>query len=176
MLLEHKQLLKSDFGFYPDFELNPPSTRWDPTRNMTVTGRPTKVFGVDFEYAGELKKGYLWTRTMGLIKGIVEKAYDREFITCLVGHYPDGNTNISYHKDVMGTSGEGLIVNLSFGSPRIFNVKWDGCEKVDSYIMTNGQVLTFDYEANQLMQHAVPAVKGLSGERYSLTFRTHTHL
>ncbi len=176
MLLEHKQLLRPEFSFYPDFELNPPSTRWDPTRNIMVTGRPTKVFGVSFEYAGEMKEGHGWTRCMSRIKQYLELEYDREFITCLVGYYPDGNTNISYHKDVMGTSGEGLIVNVSFGSPRIFNVKWNGCDKVDQYILANGQALAFDYEANELMQHSVPAVKGITGDRWSLTFRTHTHL
>ena len=176
MFLQHKQLFERSYKFVPDFEFNPPSTRWDPTRNIKVTGRPTKVFGVDFEYAGELKKGYPWTRTMSHIKSVVEKEYDRKFITCLVGHYPSGETNISYHKDVMGTSGEGLIVNLSFGDSRIFNVKFNNSGVINSYVMSNGQVLTFDYAANEMMQHAVPAVRGVVSERFSLTFRTHTHL
>lgn len=173
MRLEHiNELFPRSYHFEKDFELEAPVTRFDPETNRTLVGRPTKVFGESFSYAGAHKVGHPWSESLQLhwMKNNIEKRFHVTVKTCLVGYYPDGNTGIVYHKDVMAE--DGLIFNVSFGDARLFRVKWDCTGDVDHYIMQNGDCLLFDGEANEVIQHDVPKVYNQAGPRWSLTFRT----
>lgn len=171
-LEHHSQVTPRDFEFIPDFTLESPVTRYDPDTGRVLVGRPTKVFGESFSYAGVTKVGHPWheSKILSILKKDIEEAFKVDIVTCLVGYYPDGYTAIPFHKDVMGDNG--VILNMSFGDPRLFRVQWNDTGKIDTYIMQNGDVLLFDGEANKQMLHDVPAVSGKVGPRWSLTFRS----
>jgi len=174
MIIEHRVLLPSCFDFKPDFEFDPPVTRLDPKTNRMLVGRPTKGFGdSDFAYAGKVLKCAPWSTSSAVskLKEVVEHKFNVHVEYVLIGYYEDGSTGIPFHFDEM-KSDQDLIINLSFGDPRLFRVKWEESQEIDNYIVKNGEVLVFDGEANKLMQHDVPSLKGISGKRYSLTFRT----
>lgn len=174
MILEHKQFYYPRATFTPDFEFDPPVTRWDPKTNRELVGRPTKGFGTsDFYYAGKTLKCAPWETSpvVSKIRNDIELVYNIKVEYVLIGRYDDGQTGIPFHTDEMVGDND-LIINLSFGDPRLFRVKWNETQEIENYIVQNGEVLMFDGEVNNLMQHDVPALSGRSGLRYSLTFRT----
>lgn len=174
MKLEHRKFYSSDSVFVPDFEFDPPVTRWDPKTNRQLVGRPTKGFGTsDFYYAGKTLKCSPWedSPVVNQIKKDIENKFNIKVEYVLIGRYADGSTGIPYHTDEMVADSD-LILNLSFGDPRLFRVKWNATGEVEHFITQNGDLLLFDGEVNNLMQHDVPALSSPAGCRYSLTFRT----
>jgi len=174
MRLQHLKFYPSDFQFVPDFEFDPPVERWDPKTNRKLIGRPTKGFGTsDFYYAGKTLKCSPWETSpvVSAIKKDIEDRFNIKVEYVLIGQYPDGKLGIHNLVDEI-TGPDDLIINLSFGSPRLFRVKWNSDDMVDHYITQNGEIILFDGNANSLMQHDVPALCNDSSMRYSLTFRT----
>jgi alkylated DNA repair dioxygenase AlkB len=174
MKLEHFKFYDDDYHFVPDFEFDPPVVRWDPKTNRELVGRPTKGFGTsDFYYAGKTLKCSPWETSpvVNKIKEDIERKFKIKVEYVLIGEYQDAAVGIPYHMDEM-TADEDLIINLSFGDPRIFRVKWNNCGTVDHFITKNGEMIVFDGYANKLMQHDVPSLKSQTKPRYSLTFRT----
>lgn len=174
MILKHMKFYAPDYKFVPDFEFDPPVVRWDPKTNRELIGRPTKGFGTsDFHYAGKTLKCAPWetSRVVNSIKKDIEEQFNIKVEYVLIGKYADGKTGIPYHTDEI-TGDDDLIINLSFGDPRLFRVKWEQTDEVEHFITQHGDLLIFDGYANRRMQHDVPALSSISGCRYSLTFRT----
>jgi alkylated DNA repair dioxygenase AlkB len=105
------------------------------------------------------------------IKKDIEQQFNIKVEYVLIGKYADGKTGIPYHVDEI-TGDNDLIINLSFGDPRLFRVKWNDTEEVEHFITQHGDLLIFDGDANKRMQHDVPALSSRAQCRYSLTFRT----
>lgn len=165
-MITHEQVLPKNFTFIPDFKLAP----------VGGSRRSSALFGEDFCYDGIYRKATDWSESpmMSHLKKSVEEHYGVTFKTCLVGFYPDGEPVLKLHHDRMSDedTDNGLIVNMSFGEPRVFVLQNIWTLNSQYYMLQNGQACTFTEVDNKDWQHTILPLQGLAGPRYSLTFRT----
>ena len=162
-----------------------------------VIGRPTRGFGEGvFSYAGKEYKPEPWPDMVLEIKRHAEAVlavrygFMGDLTFCLAGLYPTGHDGIPHHSDTV-PSEDDLVVSISFGAPRTFEVKryvrnikdhsntsdtfidrqHDNPFKTETYLLEDGDCIIFDGMSQMKSTHAVPPVTGV-GERVNLTFRT----
>jgi alkylated DNA repair dioxygenase AlkB len=152
--------------FIPDFKLEP----------VGNSKRATALFGKDFSYDGHYRRARPWCDSVvaDYLRQEVEKVYNIKVKTVLVGYYPDGEPILKLHQDSMcdDNTDNGVIVNLSFGEPRVFTLQNIWTLEQKHFMLQNGQAVSFDETDNKNWMHTILPLQGIVGPRYSLTFRT----
>jgi alkylated DNA repair dioxygenase AlkB len=137
------------------------------------TPRWQQAYGADYAYTGNVNRALplapamepwlAWARAEidARLNGLLFNWYDGT-----AGHY------IGKHRDSEVNRVEGTpIVTVSLGEERVFRVRpWRGDGFVD-VPATHGGVIVMPWATNRAFTHEVPAPRGASGRRISVTLR-----
>lgn len=174
-----EELLEKMFAYYfKDIDWEQDSYNFN---GKTVKPRrKTYMFGKDYNYSGQIKKGNPFDKQTLYIKKKLEKLLNLEegiLNGCLLNLYPDGKSSISPHKDDEKDMIEDApIIVLSLGATRQFFLQNDDktLNKEDrnvKYKISSGDVLVMNPETQKNWKHSIPKELNVLEPRISLTFR-----
>lgn len=137
--------------------------------------RKTYMYGESYTYSGITKKAVPFDKEVLQLALIIEEKLDLPtgyFNACLCNLYPDGEAGLSYHKDdEKQMDRNAVIVSISFGSTRKFNLKKDSDGQLEKLIHQEGEMVVMEPKTQEEWRHSVPKQKNISTPRISLTFR-----
>jgi alkylated DNA repair dioxygenase AlkB len=148
--------------------------------NIKVTPlRKTYMYGKDYYYSGQLKRGNPFDETtieilkyLELKLNILEKSLN----ACLCNYYENGEASISYHVDDEKEMPENsFIIIFSLGSKRKFYfqpIDKSKSKEIIKLSISEGDILIMNPGCQQYYRHSIPKEKEISEPRVSLTFRT----
>ena len=140
-----------------------------------IKGRPSQGYGeAAFSYAGKTINPLPWEANDKVteLKDRLERFLGVSFYFCLCGLYEDHTVGIPMHHDEIEHDDD-VIVSLSFGATRIFEMK----ECLDTvpvkrFVLQEGDLVIMTGHNQRIAQHAVPSQETPCGPRVNLTFRT----
>lgn len=119
------------------------------------------------------------------LKTRIEKDFDVDFNSCLVGKFDTPMDKIGYHSDSSNSMGpDPYIGSVSFGAPRKFRLKIqskycknDKDREIVEILLEEGDLLVMRKNANMKYLHAVPRDPKCNKDnfRINLTFRNYTY-
>ena len=97
----------------------------------------------------------------------------KEFNSCLLNLYRDGNDSNGWHADNEKQLGKNpIIASLSLGSERYFHLKHRTKPHLKhKIVLKHGSVLVMKEETQHFWLHQIPKTKKEIGKRINLTFR-----
>ncbi len=126
-----------------------------------------------YSYSNTIKHALAWTRELLELKARVEKTAQKEFNSCLLNLYHDGNEGMTWHSDNEKALGENTtIASLSLGAERKFSFKHKKTKQTVSMILENGGLLVMKGSTQTHWLHSLPKTKKVTRPRINLTFRT----
>ena len=152
-----------------------PTNRWDPRHERMIRGRPSQGYGeAAFSYAGKTINPLPWESNdkVNELRKRLEKFLGYDFYFCLAGLYEDNTIGIPMHHDEIEHDDD-VIVSLSFGATRIFEMKecYDTAQ-MKRFVLEEGDLVIMTGHNQRIAQHGVPATETPCGPRVNLTFRT----
>lgn len=152
-----------------------PVDRFDPRHLRMIRGRPSQGYGsAEFSYAGKTINPLPWDANpkVNELRERLERFLGVEFYFCLCGLYEDHTVSIPMHHDEIEHDDD-VIVSLSFGATRIFEMKetYD-TSPLKRFILEEGDLVIMTGKNQRIAQHAVPSQETPAGPRVNLTFRT----
>jgi alkylated DNA repair dioxygenase AlkB len=133
--------------------------------------------GTRYTYSGIVNEPAPFDFALARLRDILHKTFGRDFNSCLVNVYRDGNDSVGYHADNEHELGPNpFIVSISIGETRRFLVK-ENCRQFDekpqteTVLLESGDlcIMKGDFQSKYL--HSVPKTKQSCGLRFNLTFR-----
>lgn len=142
---------------------------------IVIPKRKTFMFGSDYLYSGQIKKGVPFSIQMNYIRKNIERQLNLEegyFNGCLLNLYEDGEASISAHKDNekdMDTNA--IIISFSLGATRSFLFKNTVTSEKIKLSISNGDILIMKKGCQKDWEHSIPKESRIKEPRISLTFR-----
>ena len=131
--------------------------------------------GIKYTYSGVSIPAKPWTKTLYVIKEIIEKITLHSYNFVLVNRYANGNDKMSFHKDDEKELDMTVpIASFSLGASRDFVFKYHdkNCNKPkESIVLESGMLLLMEKDTNKLWYHGLPVRKSCFEPRINLTFR-----
>ena len=147
------------------------------TRSITwdarIKARKSASFGQPYNYSGIEWPVAPFPEAVSPLLDRVASETGFEPNNCLANFYPDGSSSMGFHSDstVELEPGTGIAV-LSLGAERVITFRRADDKTVnESHSLAPGSLLWVCPEMQAEWRHAVPADRGASGGRISLTFR-----
>lgn len=129
--------------------------------------------GKNYAYSGQQMKSNTFTPLLLVIKSKVEKATGQSFNSVLVNYYRDGDDSNGWHADNEKELGlNPLIVSVSFGAGRRFDLKHIKTNEKISFQLNSGSLLIMGGEMQHFWKHQIAKSKKVTNGRINLTFRT----
>lgn len=142
---------------------------------IVIPKRKTFMFGSDYTYSGQNKKGVPFSSQMIYIKNNLEiqlNLTENYFNGCLLNLYEDGEASISAHKDNEKDMDENaIIISLSLGATRSFVFKNTVSSEKIKLSVCNGDILIMNNNCQKDWEHSIPKELKIKEPRISLTFR-----
>ena len=115
-----------------------------------------------------------WTAVLSALRERVEAACETHFNSVLANLYRDGNDSMGWHSDDETELGaQPIIASVSLGTARVFRFRsYSAKTKPHSLTLPHGSLLCMSGQTQYRYQHELPRMRGLTGVRVSLTFRT----
>ena len=140
-----------------------------------ITKRKVAFEGDDFieyTYSKQKKIANPWSHEVLEIKQILEKKLNTQFNGCLLNLYDTGEVGMAWHSDnEPELVPDGIIVSISFGATRTFQLKHTQTgEKIDIKL-ENGSLLLMDMESQYYWLHQLKKEIKVKEPRINLTFR-----
>ncbi|RUO33587.1 alpha-ketoglutarate-dependent dioxygenase AlkB [Aliidiomarina shirensis] len=125
-----------------------------------------------YEYSGKSLIAEPWTDTLNEIRSrLVEHGFEPNAV--LANQYRDGNDKMGWHSDDEPELGdEPVILSLSFGAVRDFDLRHKKTKKSYRIALEHGSLLIMKGNTQKFWQHQLPKRKRESSARINLTFRT----
>ncbi len=128
--------------------------------------------GVIYTYSNLTQVAKAWTPTLLLLREKIEKFSGKNFNSVLLNLYRNDQDSMGWHSDNEKELGVNpLIASLSFGNPRIFQLKHESRPLKTSLLLENGSLLLMGGETQHHWKHQLPKRRALCGPRINLTFR-----
>ena len=141
-----------------------------------VTKRKVAWYGekpFEYTYSNTTKTALPWTKSLLLLKVMVEKEAGETFNSCLLNLYHDGSEGMAWHSDgETDLKKNGAIASLSFGAERKFCFKHKKTKETVSLILQHGSLLVMKGKTQTYWLHRLPPTKKTAQPRVNLTFRT----
>ncbi|NER12274.1 alpha-ketoglutarate-dependent dioxygenase AlkB [Leptobacterium flavescens] len=139
--------------------------------------RLTALYGNNaktYTYSGITMHPLPFTEELLKIKKKVEAVSKKDFTTCLLNLYRDGQDSNGWHADNEPELGKNpVIASVSFGAQRWFHLKHRTDKALKTkLLLENGSLLLMKGETQHHWLHQVPKTKKQIGARINLTFRT----
>ena len=140
-----------------------------------ITKRKVAFEGDDFieyTYSKQKKIANPWSHEVLEIKQLLEKKLSTQFNGCLMNLYESGEVGMAWHSDnEPELVPDGIIVSISFGATRTFQLKHkQSGEKIDIKL-ENGSLLLMDMESQHYWLHQLKKEIKVKEPRINLTFR-----
>jgi alkylated DNA repair dioxygenase AlkB len=127
-----------------------------------------------YRYSGLPLTPHPWTKLLLQLRHRVENVTRAQYNSVLLNLYRDGNDSMGWHSDdEPELGGEPVIASLSFGQPRLFQLKpkkRDGSKTV-RIELASGSLLVMRGQTQRNFLHAVPKSSRIHAPRINLTFR-----
>ena len=186
--------LRAEVAYYPDFLTKPESTLFFDylmsfellTRMHTshqVNGKSLlHDFGkLMFVNADLIKSGAFpeitwgairpWTDVMLPIKKRVESKVGHTFDVAVCIYYPDGNSGVPYHSDLVAFGDTNVIPSLSLGEEREFRLREIETQEEHIMMLHHGSLLIMGDQCQHVYEHSLPANPDYQNPRINITFR-----
>ncbi|MCB0462631.1 MAG: alpha-ketoglutarate-dependent dioxygenase AlkB [Flavobacteriaceae bacterium] len=185
------KLRDADIWYYPNFFSAEESsqyfkklfseTNWQQD-DITVFGKTYKQPRLTALYANNEKSysysniimyPHLFTNELLDIKHKIETVIDKNFTTCLLNLYRDGQDSNGWHADNEKELGKNpVIASVSFGANRMFHFKHRYEKELKhKLVLESGSLLVMKGETQHFWLHQIPKTKKKVGTRINLTFR-----
>ena len=140
-----------------------------------ITKRKVAFEGDDFieyTYSKQKKIANPWSHEVLEIKQLLEKKLSTQFNGCLMNLYESGEVGMAWHSDnEPELVPDGIIVSISFGATRTFQLKHKQTgEKIDIKL-ENGSLLLMDMESQHYWLHQLKKEIKVKEPRINLSFR-----
>ncbi|WP_273444604.1 alpha-ketoglutarate-dependent dioxygenase AlkB [Neolewinella agarilytica] len=113
----------------------------------------------------------VWPEPLRKVKEQVEALTGHSFQVGVGILYPDGNTGIDYHSDLVAFGDTSFIPSLSLGEERRFSLREKATRKESSLPLYQGSLIIMGAHCQERYEHSLPIDPGCSGARVNVTFR-----
>lgn len=113
----------------------------------------------------------IWSEQMKMVKDRVESYTGHQFKTCVCIYYPDGNSGVAYHSDLVAFGDTTLIPSLSLGEERIFKLREKETLLEHEILLNNGSLIIMGEHCQDRYEHSLPENSKYKDPRINLTFR-----
>ena len=141
-----------------------------------VTKRKVAWYGNEsysYAYSGKVRDALAWTPELLELKAVVERITGRQFNSCLLNLYHNGEEGMAWHGDDERTlEPDGAIASLSLGAERKFSFRHRKTRETLSIQLEPGSLLVMHGPTQTHWMHALPKTKKVTLPRVNLTFRT----
>lgn len=130
---------------------------------------------IGYHYSGQLAKAKSLEPHCLELMELINARFKTNYNGILVNKYEDGNNYISDHSDDETKLDKGGVISISYGSVRKFRIRDKLTKKIILDIPTiSNSIIHMGGNFQKEFTHGIPVEKKVKGERYSLTFRTHS--
>jgi alkylated DNA repair dioxygenase AlkB len=141
-----------------------------------ITKRQVAWYGdrsYSYAYSGKTRDALTWTPELLELKTLVEQLCNRNFNSCLLNLYHNGDEGMAWHSDDEKTlQPDGAIASLSLGAERKFSFRHRKTRETLSIALEPGSLLVMHGPTQSNWMHALPKTKKVTQPRVNLTFRT----
>jgi len=104
----------------------------------------------------------------------------KERVEALTGHsfqvgvgilYPNGNTGINYHSDLVAFGDTSFIPSLSLGAERRFFLREKATQVESNLLLHRGCLIIMGENCQERYEHSLPVDLACDGARVNVTFR-----
>jgi alkylated DNA repair dioxygenase AlkB len=126
-----------------------------------------------YTYSGKTRQALPWTKDLLQLKSKIESLTGRNFNSCLLNLYHNGDEGMAWHSDDEKTlEKDGAIASLSLGAERKFSFRHRKTRDTLSIQLEPGSLLVMHGITQDHWHHALPKSKKVTAPRINLTFRT----
>lgn len=127
---------------------------------------------IAYTYSKQKKIANSWSQIVLEIKNRIEAELDIQFNGCLLNLYTSGDIGMAWHSDnEPELDAAGIIVSVSFGATRSFQLKHkQSGEKID-LTLENGSIVVMDMHSQKHWMHQLKKEPKIMEPRVNLTFR-----
>ncbi len=138
--------------------------------------RLTSLFGNEgkpYGYSNIIMQPNPWSPLIMYIKNQIEEICQETFTTVLLNKYRDGKDSNGWHADNEKELGKNpIIVSVSFGAERIFQMKHNSIKNLkQNIVLEHGSLLLMKGTTQHFWKHQIPKTAKKINERINLTFR-----
>jgi len=185
------KLKDADIRYYPNFFNEEESnfyfsqllhnTKWQQD-NITVFGktykqpRLTALYASNknpYSYSNITMHPHVFTKDLLEIKSKIETVIDKNFTSCLLNLYRNGQDSNGWHADNEKELGKNpVIASVSFGANRMFHLKHRiNCDLKHKLVLEHGSLLIMKGTTQHFWLHQIPKTKKKVEARINLTYR-----
>lgn len=125
-----------------------------------------------YAYSGQTLVPEPWTDRLQALRELVEHAANTSMNSVLANWYRNGEDSMGWHSDDEPELGEKpTILSLSFGEPRVFQLKHKTSGQREKILLPSGSLLVMSGDTQDCWQHAINKSKRAMRGRLNLTFR-----
>jgi alkylated DNA repair dioxygenase AlkB len=141
-----------------------------------ITKRKVAWYGNErysYTYSNVTKEALPWTPELLELKALTETITGKQFNSCLLNLYHDGQEGMAWHSDNEKALGpETVIASVSLGTARKFSFKHKHTAEKKDIVLDNGSLLIMQGTTQTHWLHRLPPSVKIKGARINLTFRT----
>lgn len=93
------------------------------------------------------------------------------FQTCVCIYYPDGNSGVDYHADLVAFGDTNIIPSLSLGAEREFKLREQSSQREHKIMLPNGSLIIMGDQCQQRYEHSLSLAPAITSPRINITFR-----
>lgn len=128
--------------------------------------------GVRYTYAHRPLDGLGWTPELEALRDRFARDFGITTNTVLANLYRDGQDSMGWHRDDEPELGpDPLVVSLSLGATRDFDVRRDADRWTERFALGHGDLLLMGRESQTQWMHCLPKRLRVGDLRINLTFR-----
>lgn len=126
-----------------------------------------------YTYSNITREALPWTNKLLELKKLTEEITGKQFNSCLLNLYHNGDEGMAWHSDDEKSLGKNTaIASLSFGAERKFAFKHKKTKEKVELVLQNGSLLLMHGTTQTNWLHRLPPTKKITLPRINLTFRT----
>lgn len=112
-----------------------------------------------------------WTTELRSLKEKIEKHIGQAFQVCVLIYYPDGNTGVDFHSDLVAFGDTTTIPSVSLGEEREFKFREKASREELAITLAHGSVVIMGKHCQERYDHSLSINPMYKKPRINLTFR-----
>lgn len=112
-----------------------------------------------------------WFPALEEVRNALIPIANRNFQVGVCIYYPDGNSGVGYHSDLVAFGDTSVIASVSLGEEREFHLREKATQKIYSMILAEGSLLIMGEGCQENYEHALPTDPIYKNGRINITFR-----
>lgn len=180
----------SQISLLPHFILPSDAMRWQAELEQSLTWQQHRIqlYGKEhncprlsawhgdpdaqYAYSGQSLLPEPWTERLQALRELCEQAAGTRVNSVLANWYRNGQDSMGWHSDDETELGsQPIILSLSFGEPRHFQLRHKITGQREKLLLPNGSLLIMAGNTQHYWQHAINKSKRAMRSRMNLTFR-----